>query len=319
MSGPTLQHLVCKFLPLPTFIFSSIRLLCLIYWERRLLSLSPEALNKQVVVSGAQMASPQRSSRSCCHSYQNTFLILCWHWFYYQVFLFNELCTLSANIMLVWQSLSKPKGSAPLQLICPSSIHTSHSVSRPLLRWITPSPFPMTSAALIHLQTMGIPSVRSTLLCTPGTCQTSHLAPRRIVQGSRISRVRESSAWGSANYFLMWRRFFWRAADQIFLKASWGCRRENTVAGHTRARGGARVTPCLPGCIVGGTARLHCRHPLLLLSALSLQSASTERCSTSAQKLWHQRRGCTHAHETLHSTNGYKCVFKEIPGLPYKP
>lgn len=23
------------------------------------------------------------------------------------------------------------------------------------------------------------------------------------------------------------------------------------------------------------------------------------------------------AHETLHSTNGYKCVFKEIPGLPF--
>lgn len=102
---------------------------------------------------------------------------------------------------------------------------------------------------------------------TTRACLTSRLAPRRIGQGCRVGPVRESSASGSANYFLMWRRFFWRAcflADQIPLKGSWRCkgRREGVRCGrpHQAHRGGSCYTP---------PAVMHCwwdgQAPVLLL------------------------------------------------------
>lgn len=158
---------------------------------------------------------------------------------------------------------------------------------------------------------------------TTRVCLTSRLAPRLIVQGCRLGRVRESSASGAANYFLMWRRFFWRAcflADQIPLKGSWGCkgRGEGVSCGrpHQAHRGSSCYTP---------PAVMHCRWdgqaPVLLLHPFpfSWQRLSKKSCYRALQKLWQRSRGCTSPQVTLDSTNGYKRVWKEIPGLSKAP
>lgn len=126
---------------------------------------------------------------------------------------------------------------------------------------------------------------------TPRACLTSRLVPRRIVQGCRIGRVRESSASGTANYFLMWRRFFWRAcflADQIPLKGPWGCKghQEGVRCGRAHQyQRGVHVTPGLPWCIFGGTPRLQCCSFILLLilppSTVPPRQAAAEPCRNS--------------------------------------
>lgn len=148
--------------------------------------------------------------------------------------------------------------------------------------------------ALFTCRTMGIapPPSRCLHTATPRACLTSRLAPRRIVQGCRIGQVRESSASGLANYFLMWRRFFWRAcflADQIPLKGSWGAKgakRECAVAGHTVARGGAHVTPCLPWCIDSGTPRLQCCYFIFLLLLLSASTVPPRKAAAELYRHW---------------------------------
>lgn len=108
--------------------------------------------------------------------------------------------------------------AAPVFLAYLSGDRYSDGLPSNLSRW------PL--SGLFTCRTMGIsPAKKHLLSSAPRTCLTSRLAPRRIVRRCRISQVRESSAPGPANYFLMWRRFFWRAcflADQIPLKGSRG-------------------------------------------------------------------------------------------------
>lgn len=111
---------------------------------------------------------------------------------------------------------------------------------------------------------------------TPRACLTSRLVPRRIVQGCRIGRVRESSASGSANYFLMWRRFFWRAcflADQIPLKGPWGVQ---------RAPGGSALWQGTPGPEGGLMLHPACRDA----SSVGRPGSSAAPSSSSSSFLW---------------------------------
>lgn len=133
---------------------------------------------------------------------------------------------------------------------------------------------------------------------TTRACLTSRPAPRRIVQGCRIGRVRESSASGSANYFLMWRRFFWRAcflADQIPLIGSWGRtgRRQGVRCGrpHQARRGGSRYTsPAVMHCRWDGQAPVLLLHPP---PPFSWYRTSKWGCCRGLQKLCQRSWGCT--------------------------
>lgn len=112
-------------------------------------------------------------------------------------------------------------------------------------------------------------------------------------------------------------------SHQISLKASRGCKQglEGVRSGrpHQSRLGRLRLHPaCRDALLVGlpGSSTPSSTSPittsiLLLLWAQSLRKRLPQ---SNAETLTPVQRMHS-AHETLHSTNGYKCVFKEIPGL----
>lgn len=103
---------------------------------------------------------------------------------------------------------------------------------------------------------------------------------------------------------------------QISLKASWGVQKGPRGSARWQAtpgpEGGLGLHPaCRDALLVGRVGSSDPPH--LLLSVQSLQ----ERLPQSLTETLTPVQRMHSAHETLHSTNGYKCVFKEIPGLSH--
>lgn len=116
---------------------------------------------------------------------------------------------------------------------------------------------------------------------------------------------------------------------QISLKASWGCKQglEGVCCGrpHQSQWGGSGYTlPAVMHCWWDSQAPLLPPPPAPPLPPQSPRpSSSSSRSAVSLRKKLLQSLAETltpvqrmhSAHETLHATNGYKYVFKEIPGL----
>lgn len=115
---------------------------------------------------------------------------------------------------------------------------------------------------------------------------------------------------------------------QISLKASWGVQKGPRGSARWQAtpgpEGGLGLHPaCRDALLVGRVGSSDPPHLLLLpppattsILLLSVQSLQ-ERLPQSLTETLTPVQRMHSAHETLHSTNGYKCVFKEIPGLSH--